>query len=112
MTFEGFKGMTVDGLPPYLEIPATLWAYVLPALMIIGGGMVVVGRYMPIATWIVGIALGSIPVGMLLKPVLTGVSLSDIMPMVIDSFIWMILFVLVVKLTSFGEYEEEEDDDE
>lgn len=96
MTFEGFKAMTTEGLGA-LEILGALWAYILPALMILGGGLFVVGRYTKLATWTAGVALVSIPIGVLLKPVLSGVALPDVMPFAIDAFIWLIVFVLVVQ---------------
>ena len=99
MTMEMFMGMTADGLGP-LAFLGTIWAYVLPALMIVGGALTAVGMYSGIASWCAGVALGSIPVGMLLKPVLSGVALPDVMPAAINAFIWIIMYVLVVKMTS------------
>ncbi len=96
MTFEAFKGMTSDGLGA-LELLGTTWAFILPALMIVGGALFTVGKYMEIAVWTAGLALASIPVGMLLKPVLSGVGLPDVMPAAVNAFIWLIVFFLVVK---------------
>jgi len=92
-----FSGMVSDGLGA-LTILGTIWAYVLPALMIVGGALFAVGMYYDVASWVTGLALGSIPVGMLLKPVLSGVALPDVMPMAINAFIWIIVYVMVVKL--------------
>jgi len=96
MTFQSFKGMTMEGLG-VLEPLGMVWAFVLPALMIIGGALLVLGFYLEVGSWAAGIALASIPVGMLLKPVLSGVSLPSVMPSAIDAFIWLIVYFLVVK---------------
>jgi len=96
MTFEPFKGMTAEGLGA-LEPLGTLWAFILPALMIVGGALLAIGKYKDIGAWCAGIALGSIPVGMLLKPVLSGVALPDVMPAAINAFIWLIVYALVVQ---------------
>lgn len=99
MTMSGFMGMATDGLGA-LTILGTIWAYVLPALMIVGGGLLVVGMRPDIAAWASGIALGSIPVGMLLKPVLGGVALAEVMPHAINAFVWLIVYVFVIKFIS------------
>ena len=96
MSFDMVSGMVSDGLGP-LTIVGQLWAYVLPALMIVGGALFAVGMYYDIAAWTSGIALGSIPVGMLLKTVLGGVALPDMMPAAINTFIWILVYVMVVK---------------
>lgn len=96
MTLDMFGGMVAEGLGP-LSFLGNIWAYVLPALQIVGGALFAVGMYYEIAAWTSGIALGSIPVGMLLKPVLTGVALPDMMPAAINAFIWLLVYVMVVK---------------
>ncbi|PIR53423.1 hypothetical protein COU76_01240 [Candidatus Peregrinibacteria bacterium CG10_big_fil_rev_8_21_14_0_10_49_10] len=96
MTMGAFKGMTMDGLGA-LEPLGALWAYILPALMIVGGALLTIGMYTEVAVWASGVALGSIPIGMLLKPVVGGVPLPNVMPAVINAFIWIIVLVLVVK---------------
>ena len=96
MNLEMFEGMVADGLGS-LTFLGTIWAYILPALQIVGGALFAVGMYYEIASWTTGIALGSIPVGMLLKPVLSGVALPDMMPAAINAFIWMLVYVMVVK---------------
>lgn len=96
MTLSDFMGMVSGGLGA-LTILGTIWAYVLPALMIVGGALFVVGMRADIAAWCTGVALGSIPVGMLLKSVLGGVALGEMMPFAINAFIWMIMYIFVVK---------------
>ncbi|MDD5026246.1 MAG: hypothetical protein PHH13_02595 [Candidatus Peribacteraceae bacterium] len=96
MAFGGFVTMAREGMG-FLEPVAMLWAYILPALMILGGALFTIGMYAEIAAWAAGLALASIPVGMLLRPVLSGVSMADVMPAAINAFIWLIVFVLVVR---------------
>ncbi len=98
MTFDMFMGMTTDGLGA-LTVLGTLWSYVLPALMIVGGALFTIGMFTEVAAWTAGIALGSIPVGMLLKPVLGAVPLPDMMPAAINAFIWLLVYVFVVKFS-------------
>lgn len=107
MTMNAFKGMVTEGLGP-LEPLGALWALVLPALMIVGGALLAVGMYAEVGAWAAGVALASIPVGMLLKPVLGGVPLPDVMPAAINAFIWLIVYVLVIKLSCCGSCEKKE----
>ena len=99
MTFTAFKGMVMEGLGPLTALGA-LWAFILPALMVVGGALLVVGMYPEVAAWAAGVAIGSIPVGMLFKPILGGVALPDVMGAAINAFVWLILYVLVIKMTS------------
>ncbi|MBU0458824.1 hypothetical protein KJ652_00705 [Patescibacteria group bacterium] len=99
MTFEAFKMVAAGGLGG-LEFLGIFWAYIMPALMILGGALYVIGKYDAIAAWTTGLALGSIPVGMLLKSVVSLESLVDMMPMAINAFVWMIIYYIVVKSSS------------
>lgn len=74
-----------------------IWAFVLPALLIFGGGMLAIGRYSFVAAWTGGIALGSVPVGLLLKNILTGVPLPDMMGASYPTIVWMIAFYLALN---------------
>ena len=96
MNFAAFKGMVSEDLGA-LSLFGTLWAYILPALMIIGGALLVIGMFLDIAAWTAGLALASIPAGMLLKSVLSGVSMANTMPAAINAFIWLIVYLIVVK---------------
>ena len=98
MAFEGFKGMASDGMG-VLEPLGTLWAYILPALMIVGGALLALGMFMEIAAWLIGVALGSIPLGMLLKPLLSAMdtNLTSAMPMVVNAFIWILVAFFVIQ---------------
>lgn len=97
MTFTAFRGMVSEDLGA-LSMFGTLWAYILPALMIVGGVLFVIGMFMDIAAWTAGLALASIPAGMLLKSVLSGVPLA--MQDANNAFIWLIVFLVVVKSSS------------
>lgn len=101
MTFTSFLGMVTEDLG-YWPVTAlgTVWAYVLPALMIVGGALLVLGMFEDIAVWAASLAIGSIPAGMLLKSVLSGVPLSTTMPPAINALFWLVALILVVKLQS------------
>ena len=96
MQIGSFSVMVSDGLGPLGSL-GLAWSYILPGLLIIGGVLLLIGRYMDIGVWATGIALGSIPAGMLLKPLMTGMSLDDTMPPAIQAFIWLIVFMYAVK---------------
>ena len=101
MVFEPFLGMTREGLGA-LEPLGSIWAYILPALYIVGGALLALGRYTNIGAWAAGVALGSIPIGMMLKPVLSGAALPDMMPPTVNAFIWLIVYILVIKMSCCG----------
>ena len=101
-TIEGFVGMTSEGLGP-LEALGTIWAYILPALMIVGGALLALGRYANVGAICAGIALASIPIGMLLKSAISGVPLPDVMPMANNALIWLIVYTFVVKMSCCGD---------
>lgn len=102
MTLDAFKLMVTDGLGA-LSFLGMMWAYVLPGLMIIGGALYTIGMYREIAAWAAGLALGSIPVGMLLKPVLSGVALGDMMPVAVNTFVWVLVYYFVAKSCGCGD---------
>lgn len=101
MTLDMFVSMTADGLGP-LAFLGQIWAYVLPALMIVGGALLAIGMFEGLGAWAAGIALGSIPVGVLLKPVLGGVSLGDVMPLAVNAFLWLLVYAIVVGSCNVG----------
>jgi len=107
MTMEAFKGMATEGLG-VLEPLGAIWALILPALMILGGALFVIGMYTEIAAWAAGLALASVPIGLLLKPIMSGVPLPGVLDQVIDSFIWLIVLVLVLNMGCFGSCKTEE----
>lgn len=95
MRLQGLVSM-MDGLGA-LTVVGQIWAYILPALMIVGGALFAIGMYIEVAAWAGGLALGSIAAGMMLQPVLSGVGIADMMPATINAFIWLIVYVFAVK---------------
>jgi uncharacterized membrane protein YphA (DoxX/SURF4 family) len=92
----GFVDMVSMDLGPLTPL-GTAWAYILPGLQIVGGVLIVL-KYRPdIATWAAGIALASIAIGMLLKPVLTGADLGMSMGAVNNTMLWLLVYIMVVK---------------
>ena len=94
-------GMVASNLGS-LEPLGQIWGYVLPILQIVGGACIATGMYLNLGVWSAGLALGSIPVGMTLKALLSESTLPDVMPMVNNTYIWLLLFVLVVKTSCCG----------
>lgn len=96
MTLDAFTGMVAGGLGPLSGL-GTLWAYILPALMIVGGVLIVAKYRIDIGVWAAGIALASIVIGLLLKPVVGGVDITEVMPWVHNTFIWILAYFFVAK---------------
>lgn len=97
MDIQGFTGMVSMGLGPLSGL-GTLWAYILPGLMVVGGVLLAAGAYHHVASWCVGLALGSIIVGMPLKSVIGGVPLGDVIPAVNNTLIWLLVYGLTIKM--------------
>lgn len=103
MTFTSFRAMVTGDLSyAPVEFLGTIWAYVLPALMIVGGALWVLGMFTEIAVWTSGLAIGSIPAGLLLKSVLSGIPLTNQAPEAVRAFTWLIVLIFVVKLSQCG----------
>jgi len=98
MAFESFVGMVNEDLAA-LSFLGTLWAYILPALMIIGGALLVLGMFTEVALWASSIALGSIPAGMLFKSVASGLPLSQTMEPAINALIWLLALIVITKVS-------------
>jgi len=79
-----------------LEPVGMVWGYILPALFIIGGVLLTLGLFMNAATWIAGIALVSIPVGIMLRTVF-GISVNDMMLPSLAGWLWVVIFMYAVK---------------
>ncbi len=94
--FAPFVANVTDGLG-FLSAAGTVWSYFLPALLIFGGGMLTVGRYSFVTAWAGGIAIGSIPIGLLLKTVMSGSPLPDILTAIYPMLIWFIAFYLALN---------------
>jgi len=94
--FSAFSAMVTAGLGP-LSFFGSIWAFVMPALLIVGGALFVVYKHLHIAAWASALALGSIPAGMLLKPVISNdpSMLPAMMGQAINAFIWIFVLILV-----------------
>lgn len=99
MNFDPFRVMVESGLGP-ITFLGTVWAFVVPALEIVGGALLAIRRYGYVAAWTAGAALGSIPVGLLLKTLFTGEALDVYMPTANDTFIWILVFYFAAKTMS------------
>ncbi len=93
--FAPFVANVTDGLG-WLATVGMIWAYLLPALMIFGGGLLAVGRYSCIAAWTGGLALGSIPLGLMLKTLMTGSPLPTIIDAATPALLWIVVFVMAM----------------
>ena len=94
--FAPFVANITDGLG-WVSSFGYVWAFVLPALMIFGGGMLAIGRYSYVVALTGGVALGSVPVGLILKNIITGVPLPDMMAASYPTIVWMIAFYLALN---------------
>ncbi len=100
--FAPFLASVTDGLG-WMSSVVTVFAYMLPALLIFGGGLLAIGRYSFVAAWTGGIALGLVPVGLVLKTVMTGSPLPDMLTAAYPPVVWLIAFYLA--LNAFPEEE-------
>ncbi|GEM_PF-1729621 len=66
------------------------WGLVLPGLYILGGLLLVFGIFPAVATYAVGIALASIPAGLLLKSAMGTLPLESSMPAALNALIWLL----------------------
>ncbi len=71
--------------------------FLLPALLIFGGGLLAIGRYSYVAALTGGIALGSVPVGLILKTIITGLPLPDMMSASYPTIVWMVALYLALN---------------
>ena len=78
----------------YFTGVADSWAYVMPGLLVIGGVLLLIGQHLDVAAWAAGIALASIPAGLLAKATLGVAPLSAVMPQATQSLLWLIVFYL------------------
>ena len=100
--FAPFVANVTDGLGIFSAF-GTLWSYFLPAFLIFGGGLLAVGRYQYIAALTGGVGLGSVPAGLMLKNIMSGVPLPDMMTAAYPTIVWLIAFYLA--LNAFPEVE-------
>lgn len=93
-SFSDFVG---QGLGP-IEPLGKVWGYILPFLMIVGGALFAAGMFPIVAVWAAGLALCSIPAGLLLKSAITPTMTLDMtMPYAINAFIWILVMTKVSK---------------
>ncbi len=82
---------------PVLEQLGMVWGYLLPGLMIVGGVLIAVGFFPAVGTLLAGLALLSIPAGLMLKSVLSGMSLNDTMPPAMNAIVWILFYIAAVR---------------
>lgn len=80
-----------------LEQAGMVWGYLLPGLMIVGGVLIALGFFPAVGTFVAGVALLSIPAGLMLKSVLSGLSLNDTMPPAMNAIVWILFYVAAVR---------------
>ncbi|TSC79600.1 MAG: hypothetical protein G01um101425_531 [Candidatus Peregrinibacteria bacterium Gr01-1014_25] len=95
---QSFSLVVSDGLEFLGPLPR-LWAYIQPSLMLFGGALLAINRFPILATWCAGVALAVIPVGMLSKTIF-GLDLADMMASAINAWIWLLIFLAIVKMTA------------
>lgn len=103
------ESVSKDLGPEWLMSIGWVWGYILPALFIIGGLAFTFNLFTRLGVWAAGIGLASIPAGVMLKSAITGVSLGDTMPLALNAFLWLLVFIIAAKSTDccddiFGDY--------
>jgi uncharacterized membrane protein YphA (DoxX/SURF4 family) len=92
-TFAEAVGRGLGALEPI----GMVWGYLLPGLMIVGGVLMALGFLPAVGAFIAGVALVSIPAGLMLKSVLSGLSLNDTMPPAMNAIVWILFYVAAVR---------------
>jgi uncharacterized membrane protein YphA (DoxX/SURF4 family) len=88
---EGYLGTPLEFLGPVL-------AYVIPALMIVGGFLYTIGCFRTVAAWAAGLALVIFPASMMLKAVVSpDIEPTSVMPFVVYGIAWLILYKMVSR---------------
>lgn len=90
-----FLANVTDGLE-WASSAGTVWGFFLPALFLFGGGMLVIGRYSFVTAWVGGIALASIPAGILLKTIIGGLPLPDMLSASYPAIVWLLAFAYAI----------------
>lgn len=94
--FAPFVANVTDGLG-WASSFGYVWAFILPALLLFGGGMLAIGRYSYVAALTGGVALGSVPMGLILKNIVTGIPLPDMLSASYPTIVWMMAFYLALN---------------
>lgn len=99
LKLDSFTSLMSEGLATTpLAFLAPVMAYVLPALMIIGGFLYTIGFFMTVGAWVTGIALAAFPILMILKAVVApDIEPTSVMPFVVYGIAWLVLFKMVTK---------------
>ncbi|MBT3293125.1 hypothetical protein HN512_04035 [Candidatus Peregrinibacteria bacterium] len=99
-SFTGFKAMAMGDMG-FLEPLGFVCAYIIPALMIVGGALIAIGLFMEVGALLAGIALGSMSIGLLVKPLLSTTELlAAVRPVIMEIFLWMIVGYFAVRVSS------------
>lgn len=80
-----------------LEPIGIAWGYILPGLMILGGALLTFQIFPMVAAYASGIALASIPAGLLLKSAMGTLPLESAMPAALNALIWFIVLFLSMQ---------------
>lgn len=94
--FAPFVANVTDGLGWFSSF-ATVWSFLLPALLIFGGGFLVIGRYGYIAALTGGTALATVPIGLLLKTIIGGLPLPTMLSAAYPTIVWIVAFYLALN---------------
>lgn len=86
------SGVEID----WLARAAWLWGWLMPGLMIVGGVFVAFGFMPQVGALLAGLALLSIPAGLMLKSVF-GLSLDATMPPAQNAIVWILFYLAAVK---------------
>jgi hypothetical protein len=97
-TFAEAVGRGLGALEPL----GMVWGYLLPGLLIVGGVLIAIGFFPAVGTFVAGVGLVSIPAGLMLKSVLSGLSLNDTMPPAMNAIVWILFYVAAVR--GFGNH--------
>lgn len=92
-TFAESVGRGLGALEPI----GIVWGYALPALMLVGGLLITFGVFMRAAAWIAGLALVTMPAGLMLKAAVLGLSPTEMMPEAITSLVWILVYLPAVR---------------
>ena len=101
MEISAFAGFVSGGLGALAPL-GKLWAYILPALQIVGGLWFAFYKKNPTPGLLLGIAFASTAIGVLLKPVLSDTPLAGpdgVMGAAQNAMLWLV-FVLIAAMCS------------
>ena len=100
MSLAEFQVSLAGGLGPLVPLGIAV-AYAVPGLMMLGGLLLIADLFPAVSVLAAGLSLIIIPVIALLKSMISHVPLEDVMPTVLNSFLWLLVYILMVK-SSYG----------